>query len=42
MAVGIRHTDHVAPTSGGRSIGIVCLRTQAKEFFLQLLLKIET
>jgi hypothetical protein len=45
MAVGIRHADHVAPsirkklaitspTSGGRSDGIVRLRTQTMEFFL--------
>jgi hypothetical protein len=44
MAIGIRHADHVAPsirkklaltslTSGGRSIGIVRLRTGAMEFF---------
>jgi hypothetical protein len=43
--VGIRHADHVAPsirkklsltslTSGGRSVGIVRLRTEATEFFL--------
>jgi hypothetical protein len=43
-AVGIRHVDHVAPfirkklaitspTSGGRSVGIVCSRTQTMEFF---------
>jgi hypothetical protein len=42
-AVGIRHADHVAPsirkklaltslTSGGRSVGIVHLRTEAAEF----------
>jgi hypothetical protein len=42
-AVGIRHADHVAPsirkklaltllTSGGRSVGIVCLRIDAMEF----------
>jgi hypothetical protein len=41
---GIRHADHVAPsirrkleltslTSGGRSVGIVRLRTEAKEFY---------
>jgi hypothetical protein len=45
MAVGIRHADHVAPsirkklaltslTSGGRSVGIVPLRTEAMEFFI--------
>jgi hypothetical protein len=45
-----RHSDHVAPsiskklaltspTSGGRSVGIVCSRTQATEF--SLVLKIE-
>jgi hypothetical protein len=44
-AVGIRHVDHVAPSirkelaltspsSGGRSVGIICLRTEAKDFFL--------
>jgi hypothetical protein len=43
MAVGICHTDHVAPSicrkfsltslaSGGRSVGIVRSRTQATEF----------
>jgi hypothetical protein len=43
MAVGIRHSDHVAPsirkklaltslTSGFRSAGIVRLRTEAMEF----------
>jgi hypothetical protein len=34
-AVGIRHADHVAltsPTSGGRSVGIVRLRTETTEF----------
>jgi hypothetical protein len=42
--VGIRHADHVAPsirnklaltslTSGGRSVGIVRLRTEATEIF---------
>jgi hypothetical protein len=42
-AVGIRHADHVtpltpeklaptSPTSGGRSVGIICSRTQAMEF----------
>jgi hypothetical protein len=47
MAVGIRHTDHVAPcirkklaitspTSGGRSVGIVRSRTQTMEFSLVL------
>jgi hypothetical protein len=47
MAVGIRHADHVAPsnpqkleltskTSGGRSVGIVSSRAQAKEFSLVL------
>jgi hypothetical protein len=46
MAVGIRHADHVAPsirkklaltslTSGGPSVGIVRLRTEAMEFFLE-------
>jgi hypothetical protein len=49
MAVGIRHADHVAPsirktltltslTSGGRSVGIVRLRTEATEFFVFLFL----
>jgi hypothetical protein len=44
-AVGIRHVDHVAPlypqklaitlpTSGSRSVGIVCSRTQTMEFSL--------
>jgi hypothetical protein len=44
-AIGIRHADHVAPsirkklaitspTSGGRSVGIVCSRTQTMEFSL--------
>jgi hypothetical protein len=44
VAVGIRHADHVAPsigknlaltslTSGGRSVGIVRLQTEATEFF---------
>jgi hypothetical protein len=44
MAVGIHHTDHVAPsirkklaiatpTSGGRSVGIVRSRTQTIELF---------
>jgi hypothetical protein len=44
MAVGTRHTDHVAPSnrkklalislpSGGRSVGIVRLPTEAMEFF---------
>jgi hypothetical protein len=40
-AVGIRHAYHVAPsireaspTSGGRSVGIVRLRTQTTEFFV--------
>jgi hypothetical protein len=43
-AIGIRHADHVAhsirkklaitsPTSGGRSVGVVCSRTQTMEFF---------
>jgi hypothetical protein len=43
MTVGIRHADHMAPlypqklaltslTSGGRSVSIVCSRTQATEF----------
>jgi hypothetical protein len=47
-AVGIHHADHVAPSirkklaltslaSGGRSIGIVRLRTEATEFFLSTL-----
>jgi hypothetical protein len=34
MAVRIRHADHVtltSPTSGGRSVGIVRLRTEATE-----------
>jgi hypothetical protein len=40
--VGIRHADHVtlypqklalsSPASGGRSVGIICSRTQATEF----------
>jgi hypothetical protein len=42
-AVGIRHADHVvfpqklaitSPTIGGRSVGIVRLRTQTMEFLL--------
>jgi hypothetical protein len=44
MAVGICHAEHVtlsirkklvltSPTSGGRSVGIVRLRTEAMEFF---------
>jgi hypothetical protein len=44
MAVGIRHADHMAPSirkklaltsliSGGRSVGMVRLRTEAMEFF---------
>jgi hypothetical protein len=44
MAVGIRHADHVAAsirkklalallTSGGRSVGIVRLQTEAMKFF---------
>jgi hypothetical protein len=44
MAVGIRHADNVtpsirkklaltSPTSGGRSVGIVRMRTEAMEFF---------
>jgi hypothetical protein len=48
-AVGIRHSDHVAPsihkklaisspTSGGRSVGIVRSRTQTMEFFFFLVL----
>jgi hypothetical protein len=41
MDVGNRRADHTAPsirkgwyllTSGGRSVGIVCLRTKATEF----------
>jgi hypothetical protein len=47
--LGIRHADHVAPstreelaltslTSGGRSVGIVRLRTEAMELLLLLLL----
>jgi len=43
--VGTRCADHVtplypqklaltSPTSGGRSVGIVCVRTKATEFFL--------
>jgi hypothetical protein len=42
MAGGIRHADHVAPsphklaiaspTSGGRSVGIICSQTQTMEF----------
>jgi hypothetical protein len=46
-AVGIRHTDHVAPfirkklpitspTSGGHSVGIVLSRTQTMEFFFYI------
>jgi hypothetical protein len=46
MALGIRHLDHVAPcipqkltltssTSGGRLVGIVRSRTQAKEFYVE-------
>jgi hypothetical protein len=46
-AVGIRDADHVAPsirktlaltslTSGGSSVGIVRLRTEAMEFFLKI------
>jgi hypothetical protein len=34
-AVGIRDADHVAlssPTSGGRSVGVVCSLTQVTEF----------
>jgi hypothetical protein len=49
MAVGIRHPDHVAPsirkkliltssTSGGRSVGTVPSRTQAMEFFINVVL----
>jgi hypothetical protein len=49
-AIGIRHADHVAPsirkklaisspTSGGRSVGIVCLRTQTMEFFFLTLFR---
>jgi len=44
MAAGIRCADHVtplypqklaliSPTGGGRSVGIVCSRTKATEFF---------
>jgi hypothetical protein len=44
MTVEIRHADHVAPsirkmleltspTIGGRSVGVVRLRTRAAEFF---------
>jgi hypothetical protein len=47
--MGIRHADHVAPsirkklaltslTSGGRSVGIVRLRTEATEFLFFYLL----
>jgi hypothetical protein len=39
--VGIRHANHVAltsPTSSGRSVGIVRLRTKATELLLLLLL----
>jgi len=43
MAVGNRYADHMtprypqklaltSPTSGGRSVGIVCSRTKATEF----------
>ena len=50
MAVGIRCADHVtplypqklaltSPTDGGRSVGIVRLRTKATEFFLGLIKK---
>jgi hypothetical protein len=46
-AVGIRHADHVAPssrkklaltslTSGGRSVGIIRLRTDVTQFFLSI------
>jgi hypothetical protein len=46
-AVGIRCADHAtpstrkrlalsSPTSGGRSVGIVRLRTKATEFFYEL------
>jgi hypothetical protein len=45
-AIGIRHADHVAPsirkrlaltslTSDGRSVGIVRLRNEATEFFIE-------
>jgi len=48
-AVGTRSVDHVtllypqklaltSPTGGGRSVGIVCVRTKAKEFSLLILL----
>jgi hypothetical protein len=32
--MGIRCADHATPTSGGRSVGIVRLRTKTTEFFL--------
>jgi hypothetical protein len=48
MALGIRSVEDVGvlypqklaltfPTSGGRSVGIVCSRTQSTEFFIQFL-----
>jgi hypothetical protein len=39
-AAGIRHADQMAltsPTSGGRSVGLVRLRTQDTEFSFSLL-----
>jgi hypothetical protein len=39
MAIGICHADHMAlspPTSGGCSVGIVRLRTQAMEIGFNL------
>ena len=47
MAVGIRCADHVtplypqklaltSPTGGGRSVGVVRLRTKATEFFISV------
>jgi hypothetical protein len=35
-AVGIHHADHVPPTSGGCSVGIVRSRTQVREFSLAI------
>jgi hypothetical protein len=40
-AVGIRHADHVSPTSptsGGRSVGVVRSRTQATEFIIIIII----
>jgi hypothetical protein len=44
MTIGIHYADHVAPdylqklaltspTNGGRSVGVVCSGSQAREFF---------